>query len=208
MSKCPGRALAVFFAGRPVRRSCPRDQLLDIPPDPIAPLSLREVPFPPGLGGRPGRTRRGPPHLFNTGAALLCQLPSAIAEIVERGTASAGGLRGGYVTLGADGIRLHRAVYVPGVVVDGGVRFVGAGPRGNFRVSGPAASHGVVRLLPDGTTSGGSPAGASTCARRASPRRAPPPAGPRRPRRWLDCAACWNADAAAALLRATAALVG
>ena len=155
-SKCPGRALGAFLAGRPVRRSCPRDQLLDIPPDPIAPLSLREVAFPPGLGGRPGRTLGAVLLTFSdTGAALLSQLPSAIAEIVERGTASAGGLRGGYVTLGAEGIRLHRAVYVPGVVVDGGVRFVGGGALvANFRVSGSAASHGVVRLLPDGTTSG------------------------------------------------------
>jgi hypothetical protein len=42
------------------------------------------------------------------------------------------------------------------VVVDGGVRFVGSGAGlvANFRVSGPAASHGLVRLLPDGTTSG------------------------------------------------------
>jgi pimeloyl-ACP methyl ester carboxylesterase len=156
-SKCPGRALGAFFAGRPVRRTCPRDRLLDIPPDPIAPLSLREVGRPAGLGGRPGRTLGAVLLTFaDTGAALLAQLPSAIAEIVERGTASAGGLRGGYVSLGVDGIRLHHAVYVPGVIVDGGIRFVssGAGLAATFRVSGPAASHGIVRLLPDGTTSG------------------------------------------------------
>jgi pimeloyl-ACP methyl ester carboxylesterase len=156
-SKCPGRALGGFLAGRPVRRACPRDQLLDIPPDPIAPLTLREVPRPPGLGGRPGRTLGAVLLTFaDTGAALLAQLPSAIAEIVERGTASVGGLRGGYVTLDVDGIRLHRAVYVPGVVVDGGARFLGGGATlvASFRVSGPAASHGLVRLLPDGTTSG------------------------------------------------------
>ncbi len=156
-SKCPGRAVGAFLAGRPVRRSCPRDRLLDIPPDPIAPLSLREVAPPPGLGGRPGRTLGAVLLTFeDTGAALLAQLPSAIAEIVERGTASAGGLRGGYVTLSVDGVRLHRAVYVPGVVVEGGIRFVGGGTglAASFRVSGPAASHGLVRLLPDGTITG------------------------------------------------------
>src|SRR4029453_2766142 len=104
--------------GRRGGRACPRDQLLDIPPDPIAPLTLREVPRPPGLGGRPGRTLGAVLLTFaDTGAALLAQLPSAIAEIVERGTARVGGLRGGYVALDVDGIRLHRAVYVPGVVV-------------------------------------------------------------------------------------------
>jgi hypothetical protein len=47
-------------------------------------------------------------------------------------------------------------VYVPGVVVEGGVRFLGGGTglAASFRVSGRAASHGLVRLLPDGTIIG------------------------------------------------------
>ena len=156
-TRCPGRALGAFFAGAPVRRACPRDALLDIPPDAVAPLSLSEVRPARGLPGRRGRTLGSVIlTLSDTSAALLARLPDAVAEIVARGTASAGGLRGGFVTLGLGGIRVHHVVYVPGVEVDGRIRFEngGAGILADFRISGSAAAHGTVHLSPDGSARG------------------------------------------------------
>jgi pimeloyl-ACP methyl ester carboxylesterase len=156
-SGCPERAVGVFFAGRAVRRACQRDRLFDIPPDPVAPLSLREVPTVAGLGGQRGRTVSAVLlTLGDLGTSLLSSLPDAVLEIVERGTASAGGLRGGYAILGSEGIELHRLVYVPGVVVAGRVRFGGGrlGFGARFRVSGRAALHGTVRVSASGAISG------------------------------------------------------
>ena len=157
-TRCPGRALGAFFSGRPVRKACRRDALLDVPPDPVAPLRLAEVPRVPGLGSRRGRTVGAVLlTLQDTGASLLAELPSAVLDILTRGTTSVGGLRGGYVTLDLDGIRLHRAVYVPGVVVDGRVRFLTRAEGGldaHFRVSGRAAVDGTVDLRADGTLTG------------------------------------------------------
>ena len=201
-SKCPGRALGAFFAGRPVRRSCPRDQLLDIPPDPIAPLSLREVAFPPGLGGRPGRTLGAVLLTFSdTGAALLSQLPSAIAEIVERGTAERGRparrVRDARRRTGSASIAPSTCPAWSWTAESGSS--VAATSWRTSASRAPPPRTGWFACFPTVRPAAGSPAGASTCARRASPRRAPPPAGPRRPRRCLGCAACWNANAAAAL---------
>ena len=156
-TRCPQRALGAFFAGRPVRRACPRDRLLDIPPDPVAPRSLAAVRPARGLPGRRGRTLGSVIlTLADTSAALVTQLPDAVAEIVERGTASVGGLRGGYVTLGLGGIRVHHVIYVPGVTVDGRIRFESDGARINadFTISGSAAAHGTVHLSPDGSADG------------------------------------------------------
>jgi hypothetical protein len=95
--------------------------------------------------------------LGDLGTSLLSSLPDAVLEVVERGTASAGGLRGGYATLGSEGIALHRVVYVPGVTVTGAVRFGGGrglGFTARFRVGGRGALHGTVRLDARGTLAG------------------------------------------------------
>jgi pimeloyl-ACP methyl ester carboxylesterase len=156
-SGCPEGAVARFLAGGPVRRACRRDRLLDLPPDPVAPAALAQVPPVAGLGGRRGRTVTAVlMTLGDLGASLLASLPDVVLEAVERGTLSTGGLRGGYATLDAGGISLRGVVYVPGVRVSGRVRFAGGalGIRASLRVDGTAAARGTLRVAPSGAVAG------------------------------------------------------
>ena len=154
---CAGRALRDFFAGRPVRRRCPRDPELDLPPDPPAPLSLREVPPAPGLGGKPGRTVNA--VLLTAGDGFFALLSTIFDEILDPRAGrrvSAGGLRGGWVSVGRDGIVFHRLSYVPGVTVSGRVvqREGRLGVAARFRVGGRAAARGALRIDADGRIAG------------------------------------------------------
>ncbi len=153
-TSCPARALAAFFAARPVRRTCPRDGDMDLLPDPIAPLSLREVPPAEGLPGKRGRTVNAAlATVFDGFGSVLVSLLEADLDAPPR-QLTAGGLRGGWVGADARGLTFHRMVYVPGVTVSGAMRLSGEGFTARLRVGGPAAAHGTLRIAASGAITG------------------------------------------------------
>ena len=153
-TSCPGRALAAFFAGRPVRRACPRDRDRDIPPFPVAPLSLREVAPVRGLPDRPARTVNA--VLATVGDGLSSIIGSALEDLFDgpERELTAGGLRGGWISLGDAGLTFHRMVYVPGVAVSGRIVLERDGFTARLRVGGPAAARGTLRISDAGVITG------------------------------------------------------
>jgi hypothetical protein len=107
------------------------------------------------MTGRRGRTAAAALlTVEDLGPALL----GALAEggDVLTGPLAAGGLRGGFYRLTPAGLRLHRVVFVPGVVVSGLVRATGRVGRVRARLSvrGSEAAHGSVNISPSGIVSG------------------------------------------------------
>jgi hypothetical protein len=145
-SRCPGRAVADFFAGRPLRPCRPGSQ----PPfaDPIAPRSLAQVPPATGHRGVAGRTLSA---VYATIADLDESLNVAVYS--SRGLAQVGGLRAGYAHDDYPRTTLHGFSYVPGVRVSG--RLVGIlHQHGRLRISGRAAARGHLVLHRNGSLSG------------------------------------------------------
>ncbi len=151
-SACAERAVARFFAGRPVGTKCPQlGQLLReifsaaFLPTPIAPRSVRQLRRAGGLPGRAGRTL----------AAFQATIADAFFQLLfyTGGEISAsraiGGLRGGRIHSNG---RLDHYQYVPGVVVTEipsrgrPTTLLDDRGRQRFRVAGRAASRGVLTL--------------------------------------------------------------
>jgi len=159
LSDCPLQQLGRFFAGRTVASRCnglaTHDaflqsiaQLFSPSLYPLPPSSINQLVPAHGVRGRRGRTATAAlltfidafPTVLST---VLLQDPA----VLTGGAASVGGLRGGHYTLRGDQLRLDRVVYVPGVVVSGVIRFVGAtGIDAHFRITGRAAVPGTVSI--------------------------------------------------------------
>jgi pimeloyl-ACP methyl ester carboxylesterase len=152
---CPGSALRAFMAGRPVRRRCGRDPLQDVEPDPLAPARLGEVPPVPGVSGHPGRTLTAALLTMLDGVnSLLDPLFQALLDPAAGSVVRAGGLRAGWLELRDSRVLLHGLVYVPGVRVGGQLTLGDDGFSALLRVSGRAASRGVVHISRTGAITG------------------------------------------------------
>lgn len=167
---CAPRMVARFFAGQRVA-NCTRSRVL-LPPAPVAPQSLGELPPLPGL----------PPAVGRTACAVGRTLDDAAVSLVG----GVPGLRGSTLTVRATGLRqgtitarvalrprprgvlsFDHFSYVRGVMVSAPTL------RGVLRVFGPAASDGAVRVKANRMTGrlGGRPVDVSLsrCARGLAP---------------------------------------
>ena len=150
---CGERALEAFEAGRSTP-SCPPESL-EVPPAPLPPLSLRQVPPSGGIGGVAGRTLTAVNLTFADG---FVHLLSGFQSGNLFRSFGIGGLRAGYlrIELSRSGGRLvfHHFAYVPGVTLTGavGLALRRHGPLGRLVVGGSAAAHGVLKPTSSGVT--------------------------------------------------------
>jgi hypothetical protein len=144
---CATRALRTFFRGQPQRPCKDRGELL--PPSPIPPRSLSQLPRLRGLPARTGRTlvavRLTFADLFEhaIGALLFSSDGFTIPPV--------GGLRAGYFDTTPTALRLHGYSWVPGVTLTGKVPLRGPA---TIRVGGSAAARGTLRITEHGSVRG------------------------------------------------------
>lgn len=136
-SRCADRQLARFLAGRSVRSRCPRVPT-QVPPAPVAPTALSQLPPARGLPGRVGRT-------LGAVGVTLDDLAFALSPAFL--SSSGSGLRGGTYRAGRRRIELRRLQVVPGVRVSGTAEL---GGRLRLRVTGSAAARGELRITRGG----------------------------------------------------------
>jgi pimeloyl-ACP methyl ester carboxylesterase len=144
---CSTRALRHFFRGEPIGLCPDRGELL--PPSPVPPLSLSELPRVHGLPARTGRT-------LVAAAFTLRDLGEHIFDAVFSSSnglnfVPVGGLRGGYFTLGRKSIRMNAYSWVPGVTLTGKLSLHGTTV---IHVGGRAAAHGTLRIGEHGSLRG------------------------------------------------------
>jgi len=148
VSGCADQAVTAFFEMRPVS-DCRAAALL-VPPYPLAPASLRDVPAVPGLPSRVGRTLTASVGTFVVAlrALLLEALPQILSFRGPHGAVRIGGLRGGSIALGEDALRMERYSYVPGVTVSMALPLGGGRRLASLRLSigGAAAARGWIRI--------------------------------------------------------------
>lgn len=153
LSKCARRAASRFLAGG-ATGDCPAVTRL-LSPLSQPPRAISELPAIGNVGGRRGRTLSA--VWMTIDDALLSTLGELMVRIYRAPVDSdpfrhglrAGALRGGTYAfdLDADRYTFRKASVVPGVHVTGA--FYGDGhrrPRATFRVSGPAAADGWLRM--------------------------------------------------------------
>ncbi|MEY2535856.1 MAG: hypothetical protein QOF29_3766, partial [bacterium] len=136
--RCGLRGVEAFLAGRPVA-ACPRGRPF-LAAAAFIPADVADLPRAPGVPGRPG-------HTVTAVAATLMDATRQALRALLTGAAREGGLRGGTLAVGPDGIRLRAVEVIRGVRVSGTLRLLGQTvtvPR--LAVSGPAAAPGVVAL--------------------------------------------------------------
>lgn len=143
LSGCVHRALARFFADRPVGTPC-AGVSNEVPPQPVAPRSLAATPPAPGVRGARGRVLAAAVGTVDDVRESLLQVQGAgLAD--RRG----GGLRGGTWALsGPTGVVLAGARWVPGVAVSGRLSSRLGRYRGSVRVRAPHGLGGRLRLDP------------------------------------------------------------
>jgi pimeloyl-ACP methyl ester carboxylesterase len=137
LTGCSERALARFFANRPVRTVCKR-RVGRIRPDGPIPHTLADL-RPVGARGKRGRT-------VAAAARTVYDVLEQSADVLlidPLGVIRGGGLRGGWFHETARSIRLHGVVFVQGVHVSGDVTSGGAA---RLVISGPAAVRGRLRI--------------------------------------------------------------
>jgi pimeloyl-ACP methyl ester carboxylesterase len=144
---CATRALRFFFRGES-QRVCPdKGELL--PPSPIPPRSLSQLPRLGGLPTRPGRT------LAAVRLSLSDLFERAIDELVFSSDGftlpPVGGLRAGYFQATSTALRMHGYSWVPGVTLSGKVPLRGTA---TIKVGGRAAARGTLRITERGGVSG------------------------------------------------------
>lgn len=140
MTPCSRRAMAAFFASRPVNGACPAGRELIKPAGP-PPTALSQVPVYRGMSGKAGRTVEALRLTLND------MISSIVASLFTRGvpnSVSAGGLRGGTFRIGDNGITMKRLTFVPGIRVSGSLPD-GRQP-GRLQITGPGAPNGRLTL--------------------------------------------------------------
>ncbi len=151
-SGCAQAAVAAFFASTPVQPCTAGKNVFA--PTPVAPRKLAYVHAPAGLSGKPGRTLTA---VLDAIVDLDRQVVAATlqAETELPSGASFGGLRGGYARMSSTAATLHRFSFVSGVALSGTfpVKNHELQPA-TLRISGSAASGGIVRLSADKRVSG------------------------------------------------------
>ena len=150
---CGHSALEAFEAGRGMAACAPEP--LELPPGPLPPLSLGQVPPSGGIRGIAGRTLTAVNLTF---ADAFEHLAGGLlsGDLAHFGL---GGLRGGYMRFdlsprAAGGLVFHHFAYVPGVTITGvlGQQLRKRGTVGRLVVGGSAAAHGVLRTTRRGVT--------------------------------------------------------
>jgi hypothetical protein len=146
ISGCSTRALRHFFRGQPVGACADNGELL--PPSPVPPRSLAQLPRLRGLPGRTGRT------LLAARLTLADLFEHAVDRLLfssDLTVAPVGGLRGGYFTVSLKALRMHRYSWVPGVTLSGKVPLRGST---TIHVGGRAAARGTLRISERGGVRG------------------------------------------------------
>ena len=147
LSGCSLRALLHFFRGEPVG-ACPPQRAL-VPPSPVPPTSLRQIPRVRGLPSRVGRTLLASQNTLADAfeRALSAQLLSPDGFTIP----AQGGLRGGFFDASPTALHLHAYSWVPGVELRGRVP-----ARGTItvHVGGSAAARGILRITEHGSVRG------------------------------------------------------
>jgi pimeloyl-ACP methyl ester carboxylesterase len=144
---CSTRALRTFFRGQPQRPCKDPGELL--PPSPVPPRSLLELPRVRGLPARTGRT------LVAVRLSLADLFEHAIDALLFSSDgftiAPVGGLRAGYFKATPTALTMHGYSWVPGVTLNGKVPLRGPA---TIRVGGSAAARGTLRITDRGTVRG------------------------------------------------------
>jgi pimeloyl-ACP methyl ester carboxylesterase len=139
---CARAGVAAFFAGatvQPCTAAAPQ-----FPPTRIAPTRLSRVPG----AGRARKTANAVAETLQDVGEVFLGIAADRRKPPRLGT-QVGGLRSGTARWTATGIRLRREEYVPGVLVSGLARRSPSATT-TVTVSGAAAAHGTVRILPGG----------------------------------------------------------
>ena len=147
VTDCAGKAVTVFLEGRtPANCSAPRNRA--IPPSPLAPASLRDVPAAHGLPAHAGRTLTAALETFVVAARELIveALPQLIGSGPGNMTVRLGGLRAGSVEVTPRALVLLGYSYVPGVTISGRLSIAGRANALTIRVGGSAAARGWIRV--------------------------------------------------------------
>jgi pimeloyl-ACP methyl ester carboxylesterase len=144
---CATRALRSFFRGLTPPTCRERGELL--PPSPVPPTKLAQLPRLRGLSAQTGRT------------LLAARL--TLADVFEHAVDSLlfssdgfnippiGGLRAGYFKVTSSALLMHGYSWVPGVTISGRLPLRGAA---TIRVGGSAAAHGVLHISARGDVRG------------------------------------------------------
>jgi pimeloyl-ACP methyl ester carboxylesterase len=144
---CATRALRSFFRGQAPPTCRERGGLL--PPSPVPPTSLGQLPRLRGLPARTGRT------LLAARLTLADVFEHAIDSLLFSSDGfnipPIGGLRAGYFKVTSNALRMHGYSWVPGVTVSGKLPLRGAA---TIRVGGRAAAHGVLHISARGDVRG------------------------------------------------------
>jgi hypothetical protein len=144
---CSTRALRAFFRGQPQRACRDRGELL--PPSPVPPRRLSQLPRLRGLPARTGRT------LLAARLTLADVFEHALDALLFSSDGfnirPVGGLRAGYFDVSATALRMHGYSWVPGVTISGSLPLRGTA---TIRVGGSAAVHGVLRITEHGRVTG------------------------------------------------------
>jgi pimeloyl-ACP methyl ester carboxylesterase len=133
-TRCPARAMAAFFAGRPFRPCGPQrlDRILPIaPPDlsRVAPLALVSAPAPPRAPAAHAAPTDVRPARLLGGVRLT--LGDVVSQIGRRANdvlpLSDGGLRSGSYTVAHRVVKLQQLSYISGLTLSGSFDRAGAG---------------------------------------------------------------------------------
>jgi hypothetical protein len=147
LSNCSLDALRNFFRGLPPK-VCKNEGEL-VPPSPVPPTSLRQLPRVHGLPARTGRT------LIAARLTLADLFEHAVDALLFSGNGLTipriGGLRAGYFAADASTLAMHGYSWVPGVTLSGKVPL--RGPI-KIKVGGRAAARGTLRITERGTITG------------------------------------------------------
>jgi pimeloyl-ACP methyl ester carboxylesterase len=146
LSNCSSGALRNFFHGA-APRVCKNDGEL-LPPSPVPPTSLSQLPRVSGLPARTGRT------LLAARLTLADMFEHALDELVFSSSLTlppVGGLRGGFFDASSSALRIHAYSWVPGVTLSGKVPLRGSI---KIKIGGRDAARGTLRISARGTLTG------------------------------------------------------
>jgi pimeloyl-ACP methyl ester carboxylesterase len=149
LSSCSTRALRNFFRGQPPNAAACKDTGELLPPSPVPPRSLSQLPR---LGGLPARTGR---TLLATRLTLADMFEHAVDVLLFSSDGFSippvGGLRAGYFQASTSALRLHGYSWVPGVTLTGKVPLRGPA---TIKIGGSAAARGTLRISERGRVTG------------------------------------------------------
>lgn len=149
LGNCSRDAVREFFRAQAVRACPPARRPAILRPTAVPPLSLAVVSVAPGSTGRAGRALNAAAlTLLDAKREVELGLVNALSSGLPFNRVRSGGLRGGYASFDAKGLRLYRYSYVPGVRITGLVSKL----RGKLSIAGKVS--GALTLNPSRTLAG------------------------------------------------------